>query len=102
MGYRYVLHRKGMPGTPDLVFPGRKKIIFVNGCFWHGHFCKFGEGAKSKSNVEFWEKKISGNVKRDARNVRSLRKQGWKVAVVWECSVKRDDWQGRICRFLES
>ncbi|MGC0018386.1 very short patch repair endonuclease, partial [Ralstonia pseudosolanacearum] len=67
MGYRYVLHKRGLPGTPDLVFPARRKVLFVHGCYWHGHTCKYGK-AQSKSNVEFWQKKIDANRRRDHRN----------------------------------
>lgn len=100
LGYRYVLHKRGLPGTPDLVFPRRNKIIFVNGCYWHGHSCKFGR-AQSKSNVDFWKEKIVNNRKRDVRNLRLLRRSGWRVLIIWECKVKAQDWLPKAIKFLE-
>jgi DNA mismatch endonuclease (patch repair protein) len=100
LGYRYVLHCRNLAGTPDLVFPRRKKVIFVNGCFWHGHSCKFGR-AQSKSNTEFWEAKIAGNAKRDKRNLAILRQQGWSVMVVWECRIKTGAWLIAAVKFLD-
>jgi DNA mismatch endonuclease, patch repair protein len=89
LGYRFRLHRKELPGTPDLVFPKMHKIIFVNGCFWHGHYCKLEKMPKSK--VEFWATKIEKNRMRDRRNLKELKALGWKVLVVWECQTKRAD-----------
>jgi DNA mismatch endonuclease (patch repair protein) len=86
MGYRYRLHGKGLPGRPDLVFSGRRKVIFVHGCFWHGHTCKRAQ--LPSSNVAFWEGKIAGNKRRDARTKRLLRAQGWKILTVWQCILK--------------
>ena len=100
MGYRYALHRRDLPGTPDLVFPARKKVIFVHGCYWHGHSCRFGR-AQSKSNIDFWREKIEGNRKRDERNIRALRRSGWKVKVIWECQIKKDNWLEPAIRFLD-
>ena len=100
MGYRNVLHKRGLPGTPDLVFPARRKVLFVHGCYWHGHTCKYGK-AQSKSNVEFWHKKMDANRRRDRRNARKLRAAGWSVATVWECQVKQGKWLDRIVLFLE-
>jgi DNA mismatch endonuclease, patch repair protein len=85
-GFRYRLHVKDMPGKPDLVFPRFRAVIFVNGCFWHGHECYFFKMPVSR--VEFWEKKISDNIKRDHRNKILLSDSGWKVLVVWECAIK--------------
>lgn len=84
MGFRYRLHRKDLPGKPDLVLPGLKKIIFVNGCFWHMHRCRYGR-VKPKTNIEFWQEKRESNKKRDARSREALKKNGWDVLVVWEC-----------------
>jgi len=84
MGYRYRLHRKNLPGKPDLVFPSLQKIIFVHGCFWHMHRCRYGR-VKPKTNAGFWEAKRTGNVERDRTNRRKLRALGWQVFVVWEC-----------------
>jgi DNA mismatch endonuclease (patch repair protein) len=84
-GLRYRLHGKNLPGRPDLVFASRKLVIFVNGCFWHGHKCKIGH--IPKSNSAFWAEKIFRNRSRDARTVRALRRSGWKVCLVWECGL---------------
>lgn len=87
MGYRYRLHVKDLPGTPDLVFRGRKKAIFLNGCFWHQHKgCK--SGRVPKSNIQFWLGKLQGNVHRDEKNLASLSNMGWEVLVIWECQLK--------------
>jgi DNA mismatch endonuclease, patch repair protein len=87
LGYRFRLHRRDLPGTPDIVFPSRRKAIFVHGCFWHCHDCKYGS-VRTKANAEFWRKKRTGNVARDVRNLSELAKQGWKILVLWECSLK--------------
>lgn len=87
MGHRFRLHRKDLPGKPDLVFGPRKKVIFVHGCYWHGHGCKVG-GTGAKSNRAYWGPKISGNKARDKRNLRALRKLGWTPLIVWECEVR--------------
>ena len=88
-GFRYRKNDKKLPGTPDIVLPKYKTVIFVNGCFWHGH-----EGCKyfvwPKNNAEFWHKKIRDNILRDQRKVRALDLLGWKVIVVWECKIKSD------------
>lgn len=86
MGFRYRLHRKDLPGCPDLVFVKKKKVIFVHGCFWHQHTCKMGQRIP-KSRTEFWQKKMQGNKDRDQRAIRQLRRDGWQVLVVWECQV---------------
>ena len=88
LGYRFRLHRKDLPGKPDLVFPKYKTVIFVNGCFWHRHSCKNGSRLP-KSNADFWRDKLNGNKKRDHKNWRKLRRDGWKVGVVWECQTKQ-------------
>ena len=85
-GYRYRLHRKGLPGRPDIVFPGRSKAVFVHGCFWHGHRC--AKGRLPKSRLRYWRPKIAANKKRDARNLAKLRRLGWGVSVVWQCELK--------------
>lgn len=103
LGYRYVLHDKRLPGTPDLVFPARRKAVFVHGCFWHGHSC--GRGFRPSSNAEFWSAKIDGNRARDRRNVRALRTQGWRALTVWECGLHpkaMDALRRRLVTFLES
>ncbi|MFP4172620.1 MAG: very short patch repair endonuclease [Candidatus Hydrogenedentota bacterium] len=87
LGYRYRLHRKDLPGKPDLVFPGRRKVIFVHGCFWHGHDCARGARVP-KTNQEYWTRKIARNVERDRLNRERLHALGWDSMVVWECELK--------------
>ena len=84
LGFRYALHRKDLPGKPDMVLTRHRKIIFIHGCFWHMHRCRYGR-VKPATNVYFWRTKREGNVARDKKNLRKLRKDGWKVLVVWEC-----------------
>ncbi|WLA78135.1 very short patch repair endonuclease [Bradyrhizobium diazoefficiens] len=85
-GYRYRLHQKKLPGSPDLVFPARRKVIFVNGCFWHGHGCP--KGKLPKSRPDFWGPKIARNKQRDADALERLRNLGWKVLTIWQCETK--------------
>ncbi|MDQ7969283.1 MAG: DNA mismatch endonuclease Vsr [Oxalicibacterium faecigallinarum] len=97
-GYRFRIHIKDLPGKPDIVFSKRKICVFVNGCFWHGHRCSVGH--TPKTNSQFWTEKIRSNRRRDAKNIKELRKLHWKVVIVWECSLtprKVDD----TCRELE-
>ena len=84
-GLRFRLHRRDLPGKPDLVFVGRRAVLFVHGCFWHGCPRCVDGTRKVKSNKSYWSTKISGNRERDARHVTSLRADGWKVFTVWEC-----------------
>ena len=86
-GLRYRLHDKTLPGKPDLVLPKFKAVIFVHGCFWHGHDCPRGARVP-KSNTEYWLDKIARNKARDKRNITTLEDAGWRVRIVWECSVK--------------
>lgn len=87
MGFRFRLHRKDLPGKPDIAFPRLHKVIFVNGCFWHGHECV--RGARTpKANAEYWRAKIARNSQRDAANIAALEAKGWCTAVVWECELK--------------
>lgn len=89
MGYRFRLHRKDLPGRPDIVFPGRRKVIFVHGCFWHGHEgCR--HAARPSTRADFWAAKIAGNRARDGRNLVSLRDAGWGPLVLWECEIEGD------------
>ena len=90
MGYRYRLHDGRLPGKPDLVFPSRRKVILVHGCFWHRHRCRLGQ-VMPATRREFWKAKLAGNKARDARNRRRLRRAGWQILVVWECQIKRSD-----------
>ena len=87
MGYRYRLHYSKLPSKPDLVLPRHKKIIFVHGCFWHMHSCRYGR-VRPKTNVDYWQRKRINNVVRDKESIASLRRAGWKVLVVWECWTK--------------
>ncbi|MER8701348.1 very short patch repair endonuclease [Mesorhizobium sp. M1273] len=84
-GWRYRIHVKNLPGTPDIVFPRRKVAIFVHGCFWHGHSCKLGSLPKTRS--EFWSQKIVGNRQRDDRKRDELQQSGWQVLIVWQCEL---------------
>lgn len=89
LGYRYRLHRKDLPGKPDLAFIKKKKVIFINGCFWHGHSgCK--KSALPDTNYEFWNDKIKKNVNRDTLNYQRLKDMGWKYLVIWQCEIKND------------
>jgi DNA mismatch endonuclease (patch repair protein) len=100
-GLRYRLHDRRLPGKPDLVFAGRRKVIFVNGCFWHGHDCPVGSRLP-KSNTEFWTDKRLRNQERDARQRIQLLDQGWSYLDVWECEVLADEELVRHVRlFLE-
>jgi len=94
LGYRYRLHGK-LPGKPDLVFPSRRAVIFVNGCFWHGHDCHLFKWPSSRP--EFWRTKISGNRQRDSRSSATLHELGWRILTVWECAVKgKRKWDEKI------
>jgi len=99
-GYR--LHRKDLPGKPDIAFIGRRKAIFVHGCFWHGHDCK--EGARRpKSNADYWVPKIENNARRDAAHVADLLAGGWSVLIVWECELRDTaELARRLARFLRA
>jgi len=101
MGYRFRLHRKDLPGKPDLVFPGRRKVIFVHGCFWHSHDCARGS-RQPKQNAEYWRAKIGRNVERDAANLQALRALGWQILVIWECELKdREALSEQLRAFLD-
>ena len=102
LGYRYRLHARDLPGSPDLVFRPREKVIFVHGCFWHRHAdCALARMPKSR--LEFWTRKLEGNRKRDEKNNRALAREGWKVLTIWECQLKNlARLEGRISRFLDA
>ena len=87
LGYRYRLHQSDLPGSPDLVFPSRKKVVFVNGCFWHSH-SDCSRARIPSTNRDYWETKLKNNRKRDARNLALLTANGWSVATVWECQLR--------------
>lgn len=100
LGFRFRLHRKTLPGCPDLVFVRRRKVIFVNGCFWHGHDCKRGD-RMPKTNARYWRAKIANNRARDAKTHGALATDGWGVMVVWECDIKDFETLGaRLMEFL--
>ena len=103
MGYRYRLHDRRLPGAPDLVFPGRRKVIFVHGCFWHRHpdpNCKLARMPKSR--LDFWQPKLDANRERDLRTATNLTMDGWEQLVIWECQCRRpDELANRIRAFLE-
>lgn len=97
-GYR--IHRKDLPGKPDLAWIGRKLVVFVHGCFWHGHDCAEGI-RKPKTNRDYWIPKIDQNQRRDAENIMRLRTAGWDVIVVWECELSRKDYlKKKLKQFL--
>jgi len=101
MGYRYRLHSRSLPGRPDLVFSSRRKLIFVNGCFWHRHKgcpkCRL-----PKSRLDFWKPKLEENRNRDRENQRRLKREGWEVLVIWECELKdTESLKSRLRQFME-
>ncbi len=100
LGFRFRLHYKKLPGKPDLAFPGRKKVIFVHGCFWHGHKnCR--KGCLPKSNLEVWATKRSRNKARDQQVAKSIRLEGWRVLTIWQCETENiDRLQSKLIRFL--
>lgn len=102
MGYRYRLHRKDLPGKPDLVFTSRRKAIFIHGCFWHGHACPRG-ARMPKSNRAYWTTKINRNRERDKESEEALIQDGWRVLTVWECQMKDSAaLRERLRTFLET
>jgi DNA mismatch endonuclease Vsr len=101
MGFRYRLHVRGLPGRPDIVFPSRRKVIEVRGCFWHRHpdpACR--NAVLPTTRREWWTNKLNANVERDARNIEALSQLGWSVLVIWECEVERADCEARLIHFL--
>ena len=90
MGFRFRIHRRDLPGNPDIVLPRHGKVIFVHGCFWHGHK-RCSRSKRPTTNEEFWNRKLDGNIERDKRFREALRRRGWKVLVVWECETRKHD-----------
>jgi DNA mismatch endonuclease Vsr len=88
LGYRYRLHGKDLPGRPDMVFPARRKVVFVHGCFWHRHDCR--NSVLPKARREWWDAKLQRNVERDAANVAALELLGWSILTIWECDAKNE------------
>jgi DNA mismatch endonuclease, patch repair protein len=100
MGYRFRLCRKDLPGRPDVVFPRLRKVIFVHGCFWHGHDCTRGARVP-KQNRAYWLKKVASNRVRDRENLAKLATVGWKSLVIWECATRNErDLNEQVSRFL--
>lgn len=87
LGFRFRLHAADLPGKPDLVFPSRRAVVFVHGCYWHMHACKRGRSTPA-TNPEFWRTKRNANRKRDRRTLTALRRAGWRVLIVWECQIR--------------
>lgn len=102
MGYRFRLHRKDLPGKPDLVFPGRRKVIFVNGCFWHGHDCARGARVP-KSNCDYWMRKIAKNKEHDRAACAALTHSGWTYLILWECNLGNEKaLKAQVRKFLNT
>lgn len=100
LGYRYRLHPKGLPGRPDIAFLGRRKAIFVHGCFWHGHEC--AKGRSPKSRLEYWQPKLEQNATRDRTKMEQLESLGWQSLVIWQCEIEdSDDLRKRLRIFLD-
>ncbi len=101
MGYRYRLHRKDLPGKPDITLPKHKKVIFVHGCFWHGHN-NCPRSKRPTSNVEFWSNKLDKNIARDREVIKKLTDSGWDVLVIWSCEVNElHTLRNKLLSFLE-
>ncbi|HEY8746604.1 MAG TPA: DNA mismatch endonuclease Vsr [Tepidisphaeraceae bacterium] len=97
LGFRFRLHRRDLPGSPDLAFPRLHRVVFVHGCFWYQHDCRPGNH-RPKSRIEFWRRKFIQNAARDRRSVRELSQQGWQVLVIWECETRDKDKLARRLR----
>lgn len=97
MGFRFRIHRRDLPGNPDIVLPRHNKVIFVHGCFWHGHK-RCPRSKRPSTHESFWNKKLDSNIERDKRYRRELRQMGWKVLVVWECETRTPE---KLLRKLE-
>lgn len=98
LGYRYRLHRKDLPGRPDVALIGRRKAIFVHGCFWHGHECQKGRAPKSR--LDYWGPKLAANRDRDERKAQELRDIGWSVLTIWQCETADPALSDRLINFL--
>lgn len=98
--YRFRLHRRDLPGSPDIVLPRHQKVIFVHGCFWHGHNCP--RGKRPATRREFWNAKLDKNRERDSANQRKLQELGWQVLVIWDCELKDEDaLTSKLMEFLD-
>lgn len=101
LGYRFRLHRRDLPGTPDLVFSRLRKVIFVHGCFWHRHDCRDGKKLP-RSKPEYWQPKLARNAARDAKHIESLRELGWDALIIWECELRdAPSVSAKLRRYLE-
>lgn len=102
LGYRFRIHYSLLPGKPDIAFPRKKKVIFVHGCFWHGHSCRAGQN-RPKTNESYWENKLSRTKVRDENNVHTLKEIGWDVLIIWECEIRdKELLVKRIMQYLET
>jgi len=100
LGFRYRLHNTGLPGKPDIIFTKRKKVIFIHGCFWHGHRCKRGDRIPA-TNTEYWVQKIGRNKIRDRQSIEKLELEGWTPLILWECELKNADLlKNKLVEFL--
>jgi len=100
MGFRFRVHRRDLPGNPDIVLARHKKVIFVHGCFWHGHK-RCQRSKRPTTNKDFWNKKLDENIERDKRFRRKLRRMDWKVLIVWQCETRKPEkLLGKLERFL--
>jgi DNA mismatch endonuclease, patch repair protein len=97
LGYRFRLHRRDLPGTPDIVLPKYRTVIFVHGCFWHSHDCRYGRVIPA-TRSEFWSNKRAGTVERDQRKIQVLKAEGWQVLTIWECETKEPGGLSRLLR----
>jgi DNA mismatch endonuclease (patch repair protein) len=101
LGFRFRLHRRDLPGNPDIVFPGRHKVILVHGCFWHRHTCSWGKKVPT-ANPDYWRPKLQRNQTRDAQNLSQLHALGWSTLILWECELSNSSaLTARLIRFLD-
>jgi DNA mismatch endonuclease, patch repair protein len=101
LGYRYRVNRRDLPGIPDIVFSKMRKVIFIHGCFWHGHE-NCSRSKRPTTNQEFWNRKIDNNITRDKRNHHLLKKDGWDALVIWQCQIRNNNISTKIAEFLEN
>lgn len=97
-GYRFRINRKDLPGKPDIVLPKYKAVIFVNGCFWHGHSCK--RGHRPQSNIQFWNEKIDKNIARDKLVLDELKETGWRALTIWQCEIKKERQEALLSKIV--